>query len=56
MSENFFSRGAARQLMREFFPTKVAQPSLRLNKTVIINFKDWTIDNYNTHVAQYLKK
>ena len=32
MSENFFSRGAARQLMREIFPTKVAQPSLQLTR------------------------
>ena len=26
------------------------------NRLAMVNFKDWTTNNYNIHIAQYLKK
>ena len=44
-----------------FFPNFLAHVGKRLDKTVKVNFKvydvaNWKANNYNTHIAQNLKK
>ena len=63
MKNAFYSNSKALFVLKIFkcLPWLFGHVGKRLNKKDTVNFKihdtiNWEINNYNTHIAQYLKK